>query len=250
MGPVRTWDLRKRGRRGVLLLAISIGALAVVLALLMAGCSNGGGTTTTTTTIAPGSLGTAGSTTTTGLPGELTTTTSTEAAAGDTTTTTAVVEETTPSSTLPGETTTTEKLSTAEQRLANGHIKAMGFIKKVWEQGGKRYISIAYAEMLTGQAAIDAAVAAGEITPGEDLPNDYYIRNTNKLERQFEVSGSVAITTSTWGGQMDRPVTWGVFVSFWGATPPDAEAGFLRNNPWWIERDGQTVIKIDEQYLP
>ncbi len=117
----------------------------------------------------------------------------------------------------------------------------MGFIKKVWEQGGKRYISIDYAEMLTGQAAIDAALAAGDIQPGEDLPNDYYIRNSNKDLREFEVSGSVAITTATWGGEPDRPVTWDEFTSFWSATPPDTEAAFLRDSPWWIERDGQTV---------
>ena len=243
MGPGRTLDLCKRGRRRRLFLAVSVGALAVVLVLLVAGC---GGTTTTTTTIAQQGE----TTTTTALPGELTT--STSVATEDTTTTTLVSEETTTSSTgLSEETTTTEKLSTAEQRLPNGHIKAMGYIKKVWEQGGKRYISIDYAEMLTGQAAIDAAVAAGEIKPGEDLPNDYYIRNTNKQERQFEVSGSAAITTSTWNASADTPrtITWSDFVSLWSATPPQ-DATYLRDQPWWIERDGQTVIKIDEQYLP
>jgi hypothetical protein len=247
MEPVGTRDLRKRGRRRALLLAISIGVLAITLALLMAGCSSGGGTNTTTTTFTQPDE----TTTTTGLPGELTT--STETAVEDTSTTaTSVVEETTTSSTGPEEaTTTTEKLSTAEQKLANGHIKALGYIKKVWEQNGKRYISIDYAEMLTGQAAIDAAVAAGEIQPGEDLPNDYYIRNTNKQERQFEVSGSAAITTSTWNASADEPrtITWADFVSLWSATPPE-DAVYLRDAPWWIERDGQTVIKIDEQYLP
>ena len=49
---------------------------------------------------------------------------------------------------------------------------------------------------------------------------------------------------------MDHPVTWDQFMSFWSATPPDAEAGLLRDYPWWIERDGPTVVKIDEQYLP
>jgi len=242
MGSVGTWDRSKRGRRRRLLLAISVGALAVALALLAAGCGGGDNTTTTTTIAQPDE------TTTTGLPGELTT--STETAVEDTTTVTSMVEDTTTSSTVAGETTTTEKLSTAEQKLANGHIKAMGFIKKVWEQDGKRYISIDYAEMLTGQAAIDAAVAAGDIQPGEDLPNDYYIRNTNHDLREFQVAGSVAITTATWGGEPDRPVTWDEFLSFWSATPPDADAAFLRDSPWWIERDGQTVIKIDEQYLP
>ena len=80
-------------------------------------------------------------------------------------------------------------LSSAEKRLANGHIKAMGYIDKVYIKDGKRYISIDYAEMLTGQAAIDAAVAAGEIAPGEDLPNDYWISNDNPQKRVFEVSG-------------------------------------------------------------
>jgi hypothetical protein len=243
MASVRPQELRAHGRRRSLVLAAAIAALAFVLALVVAGC--GGDNSTTTTTIAQPDLTT---TTTAGLPGELTTTTA--SAVEDTTTSSVLAEDTTTSSTVPGETTTTEKLSTAEQRLPNGHIKAMGFIKKVWEQGGKRYISIDYAEMLTGQAAIDAAVAAGDIQPGEDLPNDYYIRNSNKDLREFGVSGSVAITTATWGGEPDRPVTWDEFISFWSATPPDAEAGFLRDSPWWIERDGQTVVKIDEQYLP
>ena len=245
MGQGRTLDLCKRGRRRRLLLAASVGALAIVLALLAVAC--GGGTSTTTTAFTQPDE----TTMTTGLPGELTTSTSAEPVTGDSTTTTAVVEETTTSSTVPGETTTTEKLSTAEQKLANGHIKAMGYIKKVWVQGGERYISIDYAEMLTGQAAIDAAVAAGEIKPGEDLPNDYYIRNTNHELRDFEVSGSVAITTATWDASADEPrtITWVDFVSLWSATPPEA-AVYLRDTPWWIERDGQTVIKIDEQYLP
>ena len=49
---------------------------------------------------------------------------------------------------------------------------------------------------------------------------------------------------------MNKPVTWAEFTSFWSPTPPDQEAAFLKDSPWWIERDGQTVIKIDEQYLP
>jgi hypothetical protein len=244
MGSSRTVDLCKRGPRRRLLLAVCVGALAIVLALLAAGC--GGGTSTTTTTFAQPDETT---TTTAALPGELTTTTA--VSVEDTTTSTTLSEETTTSSTDAGETTTTEKLSTAEQKLANGHIKAMGYIKKVWEQAGARHISIDYAEMLTGQAAIDAAVKAGEIQPGEDLPNDYYIRNTNHDLRDFVVSGSAAITTATWDASADEPraITWEDFVSLWSTTPPEA-AAYLRDTPWWIERDGQTVIKIDEQYLP
>jgi hypothetical protein len=49
---------------------------------------------------------------------------------------------------------------------------------------------------------------------------------------------------------MDKTVAWDVFKSFWSVSPPDEEASFLRDSPWWIERDGQIVLKIDEQYLP
>jgi hypothetical protein len=244
MGSMRTRDLAGRRARKPLLLGLLAGVAAIMLAFGLAGCGGGGNITTTTgVTAAPME------TTTTAPAVEESTTTTTQAILESTTTTT-IVEETTTTSSVESSTTTTEKLSTAETRLANGHIKAMGFIKKVWEAGGKRYISIDYAEMLTGQAAIDAAVAAGEIQPGEDLPNDYFIRNTNPEQRQFEVSGSVAVTTSTWHGEMDHPVTWDVFTSFWSTTPPDDEASYLRDSPWWIERDGQTILKIDEQYLP
>jgi hypothetical protein len=233
--------MRAVGSR-VLFLGLVIGALGIVLAVALTGCGSGGNDTTTTTAAAPPE-----STTTTGAAVEETTTTETIL---ESTTTTSMAEETTTTTVAQETTTTTEKLSSAETRLANGHIKAMGFVDKVWEQGGKRYISIDYAEMLTGQEAIDAALAAGEIQPGEDLPNDYFIRNSSADKRQFEVSDPVDITTSSWGGEMNRPVTWTEFKSFWSATPPDPEAAFLRDSPWWIERDGQTVVKIDEQYLP
>ena len=42
--------------------------------------------------------------------------------------------------------------------------------------------------MLTGQEAVDAAVEAGYIAPGEDLPNDYFIRNENPQKREFTVA--------------------------------------------------------------
>jgi hypothetical protein len=230
----------------LLLVALLVG-LVITLAALIAACGGGNGITTTGPTVTPTTAGQPGETSTTGAqPGEVTTTTETQP--GETTTTTAVEETTT--TTVPEEsTTTTEKLSSAEQRLANGHIKAMGYIKKVWEQGGKRYISIDYAEMLTGDAAVKAAIKAGYIKPGESLDNDYFISNTSKELRQFVVSGSPAITVAFYEGETDKSITWSVFKSIWSANPP-SEATFSADDPWWIERDGPTVLKIAQQFLP
>jgi hypothetical protein len=213
-------------------------ASAVLLIPLVAdGCSLGGKATTTTAT------STSQASVTTTAPA------TTESTMPSTTTTTGIVIILPSTSSTELTTTTTEKLSSAETRLPNGHIKAMGYIDKVYVKNGKRYISIDYAEMLTGAAADAAAVAAGEIVPGDHVPNDYWIKNDNPMKRVFEVSDTVPITCSTWLGDMNKPITWNVFKSFWSASPP-ADAGHLHASPWWIERDGPLVVKIDEQYLP
>jgi len=235
-------------RRRLLSIIVTAGLmlLTMVFALGLAACG-GGNDTTTTTTAAP----LPEETTTTTLAGGLTTVTEPEG--GDTTTTTLAAEETTTTAPAAEETTTTAaggQLAPGEKVLANANITAMGFIKSIREQDGKRYITIDYAEMLSGREAVDAAREAGDIGPDEDLPNDYYISNPTTDKREFEVSADVAVTTSSWQGEMGKIVTWDVFKSFWSVSPPDQEASFLRDSPWWIERDGQTVIKIDEQYLP
>ncbi len=221
---------------------LAASVVLLLMALFVVGCSLGGKETTTTVA------------STTGSSGEPTTSSATTAGTGPTTTATTGIVITLPStSSTELTTTTTEKLSSAETRLANGHIKAMGYIDKVYVEGGKRYISIDYAEMLTGAEADAAALAAGEIEPGDHVPNDYWIQNDNPQKRTFEVSDSVAITTSTrWvgGEDMGAPCTWADFKSFWGMGPLPESEGHLHAMPWWIERDGPLVVKINEQYLP
>jgi hypothetical protein len=228
----------------------SLAALGVAAALLpallsVAGCG-GNSTTTTTSAVAPSSTTT--TSVATSESSDTTDTTGTTAVA-DTTTTSGIVIDMTTTTSLAETTTTTEALSSAEKVLANGHIKAMGFIDKVYVSGGKRYIRIDYAEMLTGQAAINAAAK-----DGVTLDGDWYISNSSHTKRTFEVSGTVAITTSTrWVGgteKMNAPCTWNAFKSFWGSQGAlnDSEK-HLHKSPWWIERSGQVVVKIDEQYL-
>jgi hypothetical protein len=217
--------------RGALLWRIVGVVLAAAMLLVPLGCSDDSDTTTTaapTTTVS-----------------EAPTTTVTE---GPTTT----AEETTtsaPTTTEGSTTTTTEALSSAETLLPDGTIKGMGYIDAVWEDGGVRYLSIDYVEFLSGEEAIQAAIEAGYIQPGEDLPNDYFIRNENPKLREFTVSPSVAITTSTRGGVMEQLATWAEFLSFFSDSPPE-DASWLVEVPWWIIRDGQEIIQIDEQYLP
>ena len=228
---------------------LAASVVLLLLPLLLAGCSLGGKDTTATTTTP------AAPATETGSSGAVTTLSVTTMSTGPTTTATTGIVITLPttSSTESTTTTTTVALSSAETLMANGHIKAMGYIDKVYVKGGKRYISIDYAQMLTGDAATAAAIAEGFIDPGESLDTDYYISNINPQKRVFEVSDTVKIATSTrWvpGEDMGAPCTWAAFKSFWGMGPFPESEGHLHAMPWWIERDGALVIMIDEQYLP
>jgi hypothetical protein len=195
--------------------------------LFLLGCSSGD---ETTTTVAP-----------TTMP-SLVTTTTTEAAPP---TTAAPGTTTTELST----TTTTEALSNAEILQPDGTVKAMGYIDNVWEENGKRYISIDYAQMLTGEEARQAAIAAGDIGPNDQLDDDYYIVNDNPKKREFTVSPSATFATSTLGGEMDKPASWVEFKSFWSPNPPEGTE-HLKQVPWWIVRQRNEVLSIAEQYLP
>lgn len=229
--PVRDGGVMESGMRqsaSARLWLVMMAALAMMLIVVLsaAGCSSAADTTTTPVSVTVTSV----ETTTTEAP----------------TTTTTAAETTT---TKAASTTTTEALSSAEILQPDGTIKAMGYIDKVWEKGGKRYLSIDYAQMLTGEEARQAAIAAGDIGPDEQLDNDYYIVNDNPKKREFTVSDSATFATSTLAGGMGQPATWEEFRSFWSATPPEG-AEHLKQMPWWIVRQGNEVLHVEEQYLP
>ena len=147
--------------------------------------------------------------------------------------------------------TTSTTLASTEEVLPSGHITSMGFIDDVWVSGGKRWLSIDYAEFVYGEDATDAARADGEIGPTEEWDLDFYIRNQSARLRTWEISDSAVITTSTRvppNDGLEVPCTWSEFLSFWG--PGLLDDIHLHEAPWWIERDGDTVVTIYEQYLP
>jgi hypothetical protein len=229
----------RRGYRGLILAIV-----ALLVVLIAAGCSHLSGTDTTA-----GVVTTAGGVTT--LPPGDTTTTPGVA----TTTTMAPVTTLAPTTTLPPATTaTTEKLSSAEERLASGHIKATGLIDDVWVSGGVRHLRIDYVDVITDHAAATAAArAAGEIGPTEEWDLDYYISNTNPLMREFVVSNSAAIFTTFRNHLVDLsgvPCTWTDFLGFWGPGPIAEGDAHLPTALWTIERDGSTVVRIFQEYFP
>lgn len=62
------------------------------------------------------------------------------------------------------------------------------------DEVGAVTLGVDLAEMLTGQAAHDAAVEAGVIAEGEDLPNDFFIDNPESVLELMHLDDSAAIT--------------------------------------------------------
>ncbi len=159
--------------------------------------------------------------------------------AGDTggdTSSTSLAEGTTESS--ESEQTATSLLSTSEEALGGGLVRAGGFITRAWNEGDIGRLKIDYADFLTGDEAAAAASAAGEESPP---PNDYFIRNVNTQLRSFSVSPDVVVEIPDDSGGLTATNWAGFLASF-----PDVGARYY----WWIERRGMEVQKISGQWVP
>jgi hypothetical protein len=157
---------------------------------------------------------------------------------------------------------TTDSPYPLETRLPNGHFRGLVFILKMDSLSTYRNIKVDFLDMLTGEEAKAAAIEDGVISPGEDLPSDYYIRNATASEEEepsgggdygpaFVVYETVSITTYTFGDGGEQAITWEQFASFWHPTSPSEGGEHMRNVPWWIERDAKgNVVSITECVLP
>jgi hypothetical protein len=184
----------------------------------------------------------AGGETTTSAPGTSTTTSSSTTVVDPSTTTTAASETT----------TTTETLPQGEREFA--------YVKELrTDPDGSVTVVADYAQWLTGDEANQAAIEDGYIEEGDTVPNDYYIRNENTRLRELtlELDSPVVINVCYVDGEC--VTTEGVSVEQWvalfeGETVPELGDDFQwyggPNLPYWLTLDGETVIAVEEQYLP
>jgi hypothetical protein len=106
-----------------------------------------------------------------------------------------------------------------------------------------RTVTIDVVQFFTGTAAAEAARqdGAGEVPP----PNDYWIRNANKLLRTLPVAADATITVNTLAGEDSGDSAKDVAVDL------AKLAGYnLANHLFWVTVDGGAITKIAEQFLP
>jgi hypothetical protein len=136
--------------------------------------------------------------------------------------------------------------------LADGRY--FGYVRSIAAAGKPPAIRFDRAEFLTGDAADEAAIEAGAIEAGEEVPNDYFIRNGNDLTVGLSVAGGVEVTAVRCPTSCREGVA-GDFEAFASAFADGGQKSLLDDyrgarSQSWLEVSGGEVVRIDEQYLP
>ena len=128
-----------------------------------------------------------------------------------------------------------------------GHIRAL--VRK-----GSRYeLRFDPAEHLGGVTANRAAAADGVISPGESVPNDYYVVDESHRLYTYLVPAGVPVTIVTNGlpgGLRSTRVTVAELAAILKGGRPRQLRVMERRFPFWIRIATDTVRSIDQQYQP
>jgi len=170
------------------------------------------------------------------------------------------MQETTTTTEVPETTTTTvPETTTTTQPLPEG-VREFAYVVAV-EASDERAVVVTadYAQFLTGDEAIQAAIEDGFIVEGEVVPNDYYIVNDNPQLRELALDPDAPIVLNACFVDGECVTQVRVTIDQWvalldGDTPEGLGDGFQWYGqavlPYWLILDGETIIAVEEQYLP
>jgi hypothetical protein len=153
-----------------------------------------------------------------------------------------------PTTTTSGSTTTVTEPS-APAPLGDG--EHFGFIRDV----GPGVLVFDPAELLTGEAAVEAAREDGVVGEGEDLPNDFYIDDPESETVDLPIAGDVVVSLlgfDTSGAIEPTTVTPDALLGLWdGSEDADGFYGFVVGElPVRVVIAGGIVATVTQEYLP
>lgn len=164
---------------------------------------------------------------------------------GDSASGTSPATSTGPTVSPPVTTSAPSTPGSAEPVLADG--KHPVYLTAVDTPG--RRLTFDLIQFLTGEAAHDAYVKDHPDDPGGP-PNDYYIVNDNPRLRRLSVAENVQVTVLDWeGGFKPQVIAFGDLPAQLAADlVPDDDR--IWPNPFWLTVNDDTIIAIEEQYIP
>lgn len=139
--------------------------------------------------------------------------------------------------------------ATTTEPAANEHF---GYIRSVSTAGPAATLAFDEAEWLTGEEAQRAAEEDGKVPAGDPVPNDYYIRNPDKSTRTLVIVADAKITARRCALCRDgKDGNLEDFLAAFmkkGLTLADPYRG--AESQYWLTIEDDTVVAIDEQYVP
>lgn len=143
--------------------------------------------------------------------------------------------------------------TTAKPKKAPAVVKKIGYVKKVYDKSGKRYLTIDFVDIYFGSQAIKEAVKDGNADRDENgnyfVYDDYYMRNSSTKLSTYEISKTAYIYMVNFNTG-NKKVSYDMFKK--GITSgklPSSFSGSPRM-PYYVYLKGNTIIKIEQQYLP
>lgn len=137
----------------------------------------------------------------------------------------------------------------ADVEQAGEHVISFGFIRGFDAAPG--VLLFDRAEWLSGEDAQRAAEEEGEISPGEPLPNDYYIRNPTEGTVPKRLDKDTLVVLTRGRGHSFPTARCGTARELERAfRNPRGWHELIHHSPYWIVESGGRVIRVVEQYLP
>jgi hypothetical protein len=126
-------------------------------------------------------------------------------------------------------------------------------VKSLRRTGGRFVMRVDPALWLTGVTAYHAAVEDKAIPPGEPVPNDNYIRDSDHRLLTYRVPSNAHVTVLTRDGTGPFPATVisvSEFAQIVQGKNPKHRRLFERQAGFWLRVSADNVVSLDQQYQP
>lgn len=141
---------------------------------------------------------------------------------------------------------------------ATGPGRTVAYLSDLTAEGEAIMVTVDFARMLTGIEAEQAARAVGDLGAGENLPNDFYISNTDPTTSRLEVASYAEVEVQGCVEGRACPTFVPVTLDEWvtlhtGGVPNTLPRGFSWHGGgllYGIAMEDGIVTTLIEQYLP
>lgn len=128
-----------------------------------------------------------------------------------------------------------------------GDERRLGFIRRVSFVEREAIVHFDPAEMLTGEAAVQAAKARGAESPP---PNDYFLVNDDTEEVEVPAPFDVPAVVQGEDGHGGDPSDLHTIPLWELAAAIHEDPQYFDRVPFWLTLDDGRIVRIEQQYLP